>query len=369
MSRKRREVKIGEMFGYWKVLEVPESGQILLGLCTGCGIQKIIARSSLFSGSTKSCGCQKWQRRRETCLEKYGVDHFSKTDEYKKKYKEACLEKFGVEYSLQSEDVQRKAQATLLEKYGVENASQSAEVRAKKRETSLLKYGTEHPHQSEKIKLQKQETNLKNRGVENPSQCVLVQNKIKQTNLEKYGVEYYVQSEAFKTQAKETLMQNYGVYSPTQSEEVRQRIRQTNLGKYGVEFPLGAWVENNPSKSNGEISIIKYLEAQGIPYEREYTFENCRNEMMLPFDFYLPTLNLLIEYDGEHHFKPVKFGGISEERAKENLQQRKRLDLIKTDFATHNNICLLRIPYTEKDIYQKIQDVIAICKERGENNA
>jgi hypothetical protein len=37
----------------------------------------------------------------------------------------------------------------------------------------------------------------------------------------------------------------------------------------------------------------------------------------MPFDFCVKELNVLIEYDGEGHFKPIQFGGISLNRAKE----------------------------------------------------
>ena len=46
-------------------------------------------------------------------------------------------------------------------------------------------------------------------------------------------------------------------------------------------------------------------------------------------DIYIPELKLAIEYDGKQHFKPVRFGGISLEKAKENLRNTKKLDKIK----------------------------------------
>ena len=36
-------------------------------------------------------------KRKKTCLEKYGVEHYNKTEESKEKIKNTCLEKYGVE--------------------------------------------------------------------------------------------------------------------------------------------------------------------------------------------------------------------------------------------------------------------------------
>ncbi len=41
----------------------------------------------------------------------------------------------------------------------------------------------------------------------------------------------------------------------------------------------------------------------------------------MPFDFYLPEYNILIEYDGEQHTRPKTFGGISKEKAIEKFKK------------------------------------------------
>ena len=53
------------------------------------------------------------------------------------------------------------------------------------------------------------------------------------------------------------------------------------------------------SASRGEREITKFLSDQGIIFEHQkILFEVYR------YDFYLPELNVLIEYDGEQHFSP-----------------------------------------------------------------
>jgi len=55
------------------------------------------------------------------------------------------------------------------------------------------------------------------------------------------------------------------------------------------------------------------------------TTKNRKQEI----DIWVPDLKLAIEYDGEQHFKLVRFGGIIKRRAKENLKNVKRLDKLK----------------------------------------
>lgn len=109
--------------------------------------------------------------------------------------------------------------------------------------------------------------------------------------------------------------------------------------------------------SHGAIEIEKYLCDHGIVYEREYRFNDCKNERPLPFDFFLPTLNMCIEYDGEQHFMPIRFGkDETNERVKEKFAAQKVNDNIKTEYCRENNIDLVRIPYTDFNNINEILD-------------
>lgn len=106
--------------------------------------------------------------------------------------------------------------------------------------------------------------------------------------------------------------------------------------------------------SKGEIEISKILIKHDINFEFQKTFEDFRSftNNYYKFDFYIPKLNLLIEYDGIQHFKPVKyFGGDA------NLVKNQKNDTIKNKFCEDNNIPLLRISYNDK-INKKLKEVI-----------
>jgi len=50
--------------------------------------------------------------------------------------------------------------------------------------------------------------------------------------------------------------------------------------------------------SLGEVSIKQFLEELNINNIREYRFDDCRDKRTLPFDFFLPDYNAIIEFDG-----------------------------------------------------------------------
>ena len=58
--------------------------------------------------------------------------------------------------------------------------------------------------------------------------------------------------------------------------------------------------------TKGERKIEYFLHSNNIVFETEKRFSDCRGTLPLPFDFWLPVNNLLIEYDGEIHFKYIK---------------------------------------------------------------
>ena len=106
-------------------------------------------------------------------------------------------------------------------------------------------------------------------------------------------------------------------------------------------------------KSVGELKIKNWLDENCIEYEINKTFKACRNIKVLPFDFYLPKQNILIEYDGEQHIIPKNFGGISPKKAEERFNLQKIRDNIKNNFASNENIALIRITFDE-NVYEKL---------------
>lgn len=101
-------------------------------------------------------------------------------------------------------------------------------------------------------------------------------------------------------------------------------------------------------KSKGEYLISQILKENNIKFETQKTFETCRfkdTNALARFDFYLSDYNILIEYDGERHFKASGYGW----NTKENLLKVKQHDNYKNRWCQSNNIKLIRISYTDYD--------------------
>lgn len=103
------------------------------------------------------------------------------------------------------------------------------------------------------------------------------------------------------------------------------------------------------TKSIGEDRIEVFLKEHNISYEREYKFKDCvRVKKSMPFDFYLPKINTVIEYDGVQHFQVIgRFG-------EESFKELKLNDEFKTNYCKEHGVNLIRISYKEKDRINKI---------------
>ena len=98
----------------------------------------------------------------------------------------------------------------------------------------------------------------------------------------------------------------------------------------------------NDKESMLEKRVSEYLKSKNIDFKREYRFKDCKDKIPLPFDFYLPKLNICIETDGKQHYEVVNsFGG------EEDFNKRKLHDEIQNESCHKKNIKLIRIPYYE----------------------
>ncbi len=106
-------------------------------------------------------------------------------------------------------------------------------------------------------------------------------------------------------------------------------------------------------ESKGENRVAKYLTENNINFTPQKIFKTLRYKSYLKPDFYLEDFNLLIEYDGEFHFKALI--GLTHEIKQKNLEVQQQRDKIKNEWAKANNIPLLRIPYWD---YDRIEELI-----------
>jgi hypothetical protein len=116
------------------------------------------------------------ENNKKTLLEKYGVDHYSKTKEYVEKVKKTSLERYGVDNFSKTDEYVEKSKKTYLEKYGVDSYTKTDEYKEKYRNTCVEKY-----------------------GVDSYTKTKEFQDKFKKTNIERYGVDHLFKSDSYRS--------------------------------------------------------------------------------------------------------------------------------------------------------------------------
>jgi very-short-patch-repair endonuclease len=108
--------------------------------------------------------------------------------------------------------------------------------------------------------------------------------------------------------------------------------------------------------SSGEHKVRVYLDINMLEYQRQKTFNGLVGigNRLLRYDFFVPSQNLLIEYDGEQHYGEGYFGGTK--TTEDQLLKTKEHDRRKDEYAKNNNIKLLRIPYWDM---KKISEILS----------
>ena len=153
---------------------------------------------------------------------------------------------------------------TSLERYGVEDARRSPQADAKRARTNLERYGAENPFCREATTFEQVQASLEGKrpvlqgednpfaraevqekirghwqrehGVDNPQQVVEVRTRTKATNLERYGHEETLAAPAVREAIRETCQERYGGPAPSCSPEVQEKARITNQERFGVPW-------------------------------------------------------------------------------------------------------------------------------------
>jgi len=191
------------------------------------------------------------------------------------KCKKTCNKRYNVDNVYQSEIIKNKCKQIKKKKYNNEYYLN----RQKANETCLQHFGVKTPFQSKEFKEKRIQTCLKNNGVKYPMQSKKIQQKSKNTMLQKYNVEY--------------AQQNIEIHIKQQKSAFKlKRFINTNIyyrSLYELDF-LEKYYDKYPDIQNGP--TIKYV-------------FNKKNKIYFP-DFYIPSLNLIIECKNSYLIKRDK---------------------------------------------------------------
>lgn len=160
----------------------------------------------------------------------------------------------------------------------------------------------------------------------------------------------------FKQKVKELTNDEYTVLSDTYvNNKTKIKIKHNECGneyfvtpknfirKDGNRCPFC----NRLNKQSKAIRLIKkYFDKYDIEYIEEKRFDSCRDVYTLPFDFYLPDYDLLIEYDGKQHYAIDNTSFFNEEY----YNKCHKHDEMKNKWCKENNKDLLRINYKQNPI-------------------
>ena len=191
------------------------------------------------------------------------------------KRKMTCIEKYGVDNPLKNEDIKRKGQYTSLIKYGYINPMKNKNCYQKARNTCLLKYGVKYPQQLDEVKNKIKETNLERYDSICASNNKEIREKINGECFKKYGVEHHIQRPDIQRKQLLTM-----------------RLRKNYILPSGRSIILRGY----------EPDFLKYVFSNSLLKEDEIDYNpmgiiyymNSEKHYYYP-DFYIPKFNLIVE--------------------------------------------------------------------------
>lgn len=165
-----------------------------------------------------------------------------------------------------------------------------------RQQTNLKKYGVKNVSQLTEVKQKKKDTWKSNYGVDNPTRCKQIYNKIKETCKIKYGVDSTNSLACKKQKISQTLIEKY--HKNNIQYSFKNNTSNTRQKRYNIKKQNNLFNTSKP-----ELQIKQLLEKYFIV---NYQYKS----QIYPFDcdFYLPELDLYIEYQGSwiHGNMPFK---------------------------------------------------------------
>lgn len=293
---------------------------------------------SFKNGYRPSCGAKECysQIRKETCIEKYGVDnpkktkevndkakenilkkyngvHYTKTQAYKEKHKKTMMERYGVEHALQSPELQQKAFDTWENNPNRETINKqraarfrevfqknSEEILTKRTNTKIEKYGSLEEYNSH-INQKTMETSLERYGVDHFNKCPIITKKRNKTY-----------SNTILEKVRESLPDGYNLlFTAYKDEDITKIVYTINCPDCTLNFEINRQLAvtrmaNNHTlcmncnpvlagSSMMERELLKFISENynGVILDKDTKVLNGKE-----LDIYLPELNIAFEMNG-----------------------------------------------------------------------
>ncbi len=163
------------------------------------GVENIFQRSDVKENNRKWMSSEEFKIKSHISIkEKYGVDSYSKTDDFKK-----MVSKFNID---NKDSISQSRQKTCLEKYGYKSV---LEIPNFKEGGMCVKYGASYSFHIPEIKKKIQDVNLERFGHISPLGNKDIQIKSMKKIFEIYGVDNIFKSDEFKKQVRDMRIVDY----------------------------------------------------------------------------------------------------------------------------------------------------------------
>lgn len=232
-------------------------------------------------------------KRKATNLERYGDECAMNVAEVQEKYRVTCMEHYGVDHVSKTQE-RRDAMRQFMMKHG-------DEVREKGRQLCLEQCGVENYSQTEEARQRQSAYMLEHMDD--------VQEKMQRTMLERYGVRYSHQIPAVKKQmsifmrehrdeilrkSQETCMERYGVPHSSQTLEFRQRMSERMSDKSVQQSLCRVKLKNHTFHTSSSEDVLYDMLVQTFGEDdvlRQYMSD------VYPYqcDFYIKSRDMYVE--------------------------------------------------------------------------
>lgn len=301
-----------------------------------CNCKEHLSFIGFKNGYRSTCGKKECfvNKRRETCIEKYGVDNPKKSKEILLKEKEDIKAKWNGKHYMFDKNVKEKFNNTMIKNHGVEWAQQSIEISEKSKQTFSLNINKEEIIANRSMVLSSKSSEekeiIKNKKFKKLAEKYgsvevfynSLQNIIRENSLEKYGTDHHFSS-------KDVIEKRVSSYKDNITNKIKNKLpnniiylnRKDNQNttdsiielfcnncqsnfeinrqhlKFRIESNKEICLLCNPilhGKSGSELEVLEFITTN---YKGEI-ISNTKNIISKELDIYLPELKLAFEFNG-----------------------------------------------------------------------
>lgn len=267
----RLKNRYGDMYDY-SMVNYTRLCDVVTLICPKHGLFEKKAETLL-----RGCGCDK-------CKDENKQLDYQKRAE---KRKQTVLQKYGVDNVMKLESTKQNLRESMLDKYGVDNARKMQSTIDKARQTNVERYGA--------ISYAKSEEGLQ---------------QIQNTMKEKYGAKNFMQSDArfavlpeMKEKARQTQIEKYGASHYAKSDDFKAHLSERKKKEYATKLARGTFNTSRPEIKLRELLVDAFGEND---VEEQYK----SNKYPFYCDFYIHSLDLYIELNvhfthGHRWYEPL----------------------------------------------------------------